>query len=84
MINIVKKIIPANKIINNTGFPTRRMLEIIINIFKDLDINYYLKLSVHKIQREDQIFITLFEVRVNYGTTDGTSSWLQLRHKQNR
>ncbi|XP_072159647.1 uncharacterized protein [Bemisia tabaci] len=53
-----------------TGFPTYRMLQIFINIFKDLDINYYLKWSVHKIEREDQIFITLLKLRVNYGTID--------------
>lgn len=53
-----------------TAFPNFETLEIFLKLFRDVKVNYYEKWNVTKINRDDQIFLTLIKLRLNLKGSD--------------
>ena len=57
-------------ILEYTGLPTRNIFESLFKLIEDVEINYYLKWKVEKLNRIDQLLITLMKLRHNFSHTD--------------
>lgn len=78
-----------------TAFPNFETLEIFLKLFRDVKVSYYEKWNVMKINRDDQIFLTLIKLRLNlkgfdlahrFGVrastgTDIVITWIHVIHK---
>lgn len=57
-------------ILEYTGLPTRHIFNSLYCLIENININYYLKWKVEKIDRRDQLLMTLMKLRQNYSHTD--------------
>lgn len=59
-----------NLIFLYTGLPNAQIYEALCDLFKDIEITYYYNWSVVKINRQDQILLTLMKLRQNFPHED--------------
>jgi len=57
-----------------TGMPNKSVIDLLFGIFKSLQINYFLGWNVERINRNDQILMTLMKLRLNIDFIDLGSS----------
>lgn len=53
-----------------TGMPNKSVIDLLFGIFKSLQINYFLGWNVKRINRNDQILMTLMKLRLNIDFID--------------